>query len=318
MKNKSFSIYWQNVIANAAEVNFDESNLWHKRYGHYNFKCLAYLHFQGLVRDFPEINEPGGVCESCNYGKMHREAFPTGEVWRATQKLQLVHIDICGPMRKPSLSQNLYFVLFIDDCTRMCRLYSMKNKSDVFHIFKKFKALVEGQSGYKIQILRSDNGKEYTSKMFDKFCEENGVYHQLSVAYTLHQNGVAERKNRSMMKMARSMMAKKNLPKKFCAEAVYTSVYLQNRLATKAVKGKTPIEVFGSLCYIHVPDHKRGKLDNKAVKENFLGYSSQSKGCRVYNLETESIAVSKDIKVDDMLSGSGKKLNHRNLQSQCL
>lgn len=78
MKNKNFSIYWQNVIANAAEVNFDESNLWHKRYGHYNFKSLAYLHSQGLVRDFPEINESGGVCESCNYGKMHREAFPTG------------------------------------------------------------------------------------------------------------------------------------------------------------------------------------------------------------------------------------------------
>lgn len=145
-------------------------------------------------------------------------------------------------MRTPSLSQNLYFVLFIDDCTRMCWVYFMKNKSDVFHIFKKFKALVEGQSGCKIQMLRSDNGKEYTSKMFDQFCEENGVHHQFSVPYTPQQNGVAERKNIAVMEMARSMMAEKDLPKKFWAEVVYTSVYLKNRLATKAVKGKTPIE----------------------------------------------------------------------------
>lgn len=157
-------------------------------------------------------------------------------------------------------------------------------------------------------MLKFDNCKEYTSKMFDQFCKENGVHYQLSVPYTPQQNGVAERKNRSMMEMARSMMAEKDLPKKFWVEVVYTSVYLQNRLATKAVKRKTLIEawtgvkptakhlkVFGSLCYIHVPDHKRGKLDNKAVKGVFLGYSSQSKGYRVHNLETESIAVSRDI-----------------------
>jgi hypothetical protein len=188
----------------------------------------------------------------------------------------------------------------------------MRNKLDVFQVFKKFKALVEAQSGCKIQVLRSDNGKEYTSKMFDQFCEENGVHHQLTVPYTPQQNGVAERKNRSVMEMARCMLVEKGPPNKFWAEAVYTSVYLQNRLSTKAVKDKTPIEVwsglkptakhlkvFGSLCYIHVPDQKRSKLDNKAEKGIFLGYSSQSKGYRVYNIETGKISVSRDVKIDE-------------------
>nr|KYP60991.1 Retrovirus-related Pol polyprotein from transposon TNT 1-94 [Cajanus cajan] len=194
----------------------------------------------------------------------------------------------------------------------MTWVYFLKTKSEVFGIFKKFKAFVEKQSEKQIKVRRSDRGNEYTSREFDKFCEDEGIERQLTVAYTPQQNGVSERKNRTVMEMARSMLKEKGLPNTFWAEAVYTAVYLLNRCPTKAVRDKTPIEawsgkkpsakhlrVFGSICYIHVPDEKRHKLEDKTVRGIFLGYSSQSKGYRVYNLQTKKLTISRDIEVDE-------------------
>nr|KYP60023.1 Retrovirus-related Pol polyprotein from transposon TNT 1-94 [Cajanus cajan] len=194
----------------------------------------------------------------------------------------------------------------------MTWVYFLKIKSEVFGIFKKFKALVEKQSGKQIKALRSDRGKEYTSREFDKFCEDEGIERQLTVAYTPQQNGVSERKNHTVMEMARLMLKEKGLPNTFWAEAVYTAVYLLIRCPTKVVRDKTPIEawsgkkpsakhlrVFGSICYIHVPDEKRHKLEDKTVRGIFLGYNSQSKGYRVYNLQTKKLTISRDIEVDE-------------------
>nr|KYP69004.1 Retrovirus-related Pol polyprotein from transposon TNT 1-94 [Cajanus cajan] len=102
--------------------------------------------------------------------------------------------------------------------------------------------LFEKQSGKQIKVLRSDRSKEYTSREFDKFCEDEGIERQLIVAYTPQQNGVSKRKNRVVMKMARSMLKEKGLPNTLWAEAVHTAVYLLNRCPTKAVRDKTPIE----------------------------------------------------------------------------
>ena len=126
----------------------------------------------------------------------------------------------------------------------MCWIYFLKFKSEVGKFFWKFKAKVENESGCKIQTLRSDNGKEYTSHQFNSFCEEAGIEHQLTSPYTLEQNGVSERRNRFIIEMARCMLHEKNLPKKFWAEATNTAVFLQNRLPTKAVKNKTPFEAW--------------------------------------------------------------------------
>ena len=94
---------------------------------------------------------------------------------RAKEKLELVHTNVCGPMRIASIGQNKYFILFIDDLTRMTWVYFLNSKSQVFFVFKKFKALVENQSGCRIKTLKSDNGKEYTSSQFDQFCEDCGI-----------------------------------------------------------------------------------------------------------------------------------------------
>ncbi|KAJ4728947.1 Retrovirus-related Pol polyprotein from transposon TNT 1-94 [Melia azedarach] len=255
------------------------------------------------------IESAGKVCESCQMGKLHRFPFPSQAKWKATEKLELVHSDVCGPMQTPSLNQNRYFILFVDDFTRMTWVYFMNIKSQAFSCFKKFKSLAETQSGVKVKKLRTNNGKEYISNEFDKFCEDAGIQHQLTVPYSPQQNGVCERKNRTLFEMARSMMHEKNLPKKFWAEAVYTSVYLQNRLPTHAIEGKTPIEawsglkpsvghlkVFGSVCYVHILDVKRDKLSKKASKDIFLGYSNQAKGCNVAVIDLSNFSEASNYK----------------------
>ncbi|KAL0319934.1 UNVERIFIED_CONTAM: Retrovirus-related Pol polyprotein from transposon TNT 1-94 [Sesamum radiatum] len=290
----------------------DQSWLWHRRLGHFNFQGLKILHQKKMMTDLPQIQAVEGACEACLQGKQHKRPFPSGTSWRAKAVLELIHTDVCGPMRTPSHEQNRYFILFIDDYSRMTWVYFMREKSEVFKIFKKFKNLVEKQSGQRIKVLRSDRGKEYNNSEFDKFCEEEGIDHQTTVSYNPQQNGVSERKNRTVMEMARSMLQEKHLPKAFWAEAVYTAVYLLNRCPTKAVQNMTPIEawsgrkpsakhlrVFGSICYVHIPTEKRHKLEEKTEKGIFLGYSTQSKGYRIYNLKTKKLIISRDVEFDE-------------------
>ena len=161
-------------------------------------------------------------CHACQFGKQRRLLFPKSS-WKASQKLQIIHTDVAGPQRTPSLKGSLYYIVFIDDFSRMCWIFFLKFKSEVAGIFWKFKKMVENQSGCKIQSIRSDNGKEYTSATFNLFCEEAGIVHQLTTPYTPEQNGVSERRNRYVMEMARCMLHDKELPKEFWAEAANSS-----------------------------------------------------------------------------------------------
>ena len=103
------------------------------------------------------------ICEGCALGKHHRHSFPEGKAWRATKPFELIHSDLCGPMKTTSLGGNQYFLTFIDDFSRKTWIYFLKEKSEVFYYFKIFKALVEKQSGFMLKTLRSDRGGEYTS-----------------------------------------------------------------------------------------------------------------------------------------------------------
>ncbi|KAI9154468.1 hypothetical protein LWI28_026720 [Acer negundo] len=172
-----------------------------------------------MIKDLPLVQDQMAVCEGCLLGKHHRKSFPSESSWRAKKPLQLVHSYVCGPMRKPSKNQNRYFLQFIDDFTMMTSVYFLKEKSEVLRIFKKFKLAVETQSGFKMKALRSDRGTKYNSQLFENFCEEKGLEHQLTVAYTPRQNGVSERKNRTVIEMARSMLLEKGLPEEFWTEA---------------------------------------------------------------------------------------------------
>ncbi|CAA7045430.1 unnamed protein product [Microthlaspi erraticum] len=160
--------------------------------------------------------------------------------------------------------------------------------------------------------MRSDRGGEFMSKEFLKYCEDNDIRRQLTMPRTPQQNGVAERKNRTILEMARSMLKSKNLPKELWAEAVACAVYLSNRSPTRSVSGKTPQEarsgrkpgvshlrVYGSISHAHVPDEKRSKLDNKSEKYIFIGYDANSKGYKLYNPETKKTIISRNVIFDE-------------------
>ncbi|ONK55055.1 uncharacterized protein A4U43_UnF8110 [Asparagus officinalis] len=208
-------------------------------------------------------------------GKKHRRSFKVGKSRRATELLQLVHTDIVGPFEVVSLGGNRYFFTFIDDYSRKTWIYFLKEKSKALEKFKEFKEMVEKQSGYHIKMFRSNRGGEYTSKAFNNFNKQYRIIHQLTVAYTPQQNGIAERKNRTILNMVRSMLKSKYLPKTYWTEAVDCAVYLLNRCPTKSVKFKTPLEmwrniklsvnhlkVFGCIVYAHILEQKRKKLDD--------------------------------------------------------
>ncbi|KAK4402482.1 Retrovirus-related Pol polyprotein from transposon TNT 1-94 [Sesamum angolense] len=155
-EHRCFPIHLQYMGRTAMKAQEDQSWLWHRRLGHFNFQGLKILHQKKMMTDLPQIQVVEGACEACLQGKQHKKPFPSGTSWRAKAVLELIHTDVCGPMRIPSHEQNRYFILFIDDYSRMTWVYFMREKSEVFKVFKKFKNLVEKQSGRSIKVLRSN------------------------------------------------------------------------------------------------------------------------------------------------------------------
>ena len=190
------------------------TQLWHERFGHLNLKSLYYLSKRNMIHGLPKVLKSDNIfCEACVLGKQHRQQFPKMKSWRADVPLQLVYSDICGPMSVPSLNKNLYFLLFVDDATQMSWVFFLREKSEAFKNFVKFKALAKNQSRCTLKILRTDRGGEFTSRQFDSFCNTHGIQHKLTVPYTLQQNGVSKRKNRAIIKKATCLLNGRGLPK---------------------------------------------------------------------------------------------------------
>jgi len=210
-------------------------------------------------------------------GKQHRNPIPKKSNWRASQQLQLIHADLCGPITLILNSNKRYLICFIDDFSRKIWVNFLDEKSEAFIIFKYFKSLVEKETGSCIKSLRTDRGGEFTSQEFNQFCKENDIKRQLTAAYTPQKNGVAERKNRTIINMVRSMISDKKIPKSFWPEAVNWTVHVLNRSPTLAVKNMTPEEawsgikpsvehfrVFGCVSHVHVPDVKEPNWKTRA------------------------------------------------------
>lgn len=172
---------------------------------------------------------------SCLAGKQTRLPFPQQSSYRSGNPLELVSVDLCGPITPETQSGNRYFMLLIDDCTRFIWVYMLKSNDQALECFKNFKAKVEKEVGRSIKTLRSNRGGKFTSIDFANFCEKNAyISMQLTTLYIPQHNGIVERRNRTVMNMTRSLLKQMSIPHVFWAEGVRHSVYILNRVTTKA------------------------------------------------------------------------------------
>lgn len=221
--------------------------------------------------------------------------------------LELIHSDVCGPMRVNSHGGSRYFLTFIDDYSKWCELYTIKSKSEVFQKFKEFKNYVERRTGKKLKTIRSDNGTEYTNNELKNYLAAQGIKHEYSVEYTPQQNGTAERKNRTLVEMARCIMLQAALPASYWAESVNTAIYIRNRCPSRSLCGETPFKLwnnripivrhmqkFGQIAY-SLDKRSKSKFSSKSRKCVFVGYCSDAKAYRLYDVETQTLIKSRDV-----------------------
>ena len=296
-----------NIINNNKDVVsayiIDSSiSLWHARLAHVNYRSLKFMAKHGYINyQDAEYDK----CETCIQAKMTKLPFPKAD--RHTELLQLIHSDVCELNGILTRGGNRYLVTFIDDHSRYTYVYLMKNKNEVFDKFKYYKSLVENQKGKKILALRSDRGGEYFPTEFVSFCEQHGIIHETRAPYTPQQNGLAERKNRTLVDMVNSMILIAKLPNNLWGEALLSACHIHNRIPSRKAKvspyelwnGRKPnlnyIKVWGCLAFYRVTDPQRTKLGFRALKSVFVGYAENSKAYRLLDLDSNVIVESRDV-----------------------
>ena len=248
--------------------------------------------------DFSDLN----VCIDCIKGKQTKHTTKKAAT-RSTPLLELIHTDICGSFDAPSWSGEKYFITFIDDYSRYGYIYLLHEKSQSVNVLKVFIDEVERQLDRKVKVVRSDRGGEYYGKYnkngqcpgpFAKFLESRGICAQYTMPGTPQQNGVAERQNRTLIEMVRSMLSNCYLPLSLWIHALRTVTYLLNRVPSKAVP-KTPYElwrekrpilkhlrIWGCQAEVRLYNPHEKKFDSRTVSGFFIGYPEKSKGFRFY------------------------------------
>ncbi|GKD71120.1 retrovirus-related pol polyprotein from transposon TNT 1-94, partial [Tanacetum coccineum] len=277
--------------------------LWHKRLAHLNFKTINKLEKQNLVVGLPSlVYSKDKPCSSCGKGKHHRANFKTKQTFSIKKCLHFLHMDLFGPVTPRSINHEKYTLVIIDEYSRYTWVYFLKKKSQTHESIMSFIKRVENQNDIKVKQLKTNNGTEYKNSILVKFYNEKGISQNFSSSYTPEQNGFAERKNRTLIEAARTMLSGSVFSKQYWTEAVATACYTQNRSTIVKRYLKTPYEifhkripnisflhVFGCLVYIHNRKDHLGKFDEKADDAYLLGYSLVSMAFRVFNTRRQQI-----------------------------
>ncbi|KAI3734576.1 hypothetical protein L6452_14047 [Arctium lappa] len=296
-----------------SKASIDESSLWHRRMCHMNFKTMNKLVKNNLVRGLPsKVFSCDDHCVACLKGKQHKTSHKTKEINSISSCLQLLHMDLFGPTNVMSIGKKSYCLVIVDDYSRFTWVYFLRTKDETSGVIKSFILRIENQTNQKVKVIRSDNGTEFKNFDLNTFCEEKGIERQYSAPRTPQQNGVAERRNRTLIEAARSLLVDSKLPITFWAEAVNTACYVQNRVLVVKPKNKTPYELlnkrkpfvgffkpFGCPCTILNTKTHLGKFDSKADDGFLVGYSSQSKTYRVFNSSFRIIEESDNVKCNE-------------------
>ncbi|KAI3758780.1 hypothetical protein L6452_06352 [Arctium lappa] len=218
------------LIAKASRA---ESWIWHRRLSHQNFDAMNQLARQGIVKGVPELRfEKNSLCPACEMGKMKRTSHKAKTKFSSSTPLELIHMDLCGPMRTQSINGKKYILVMIDEYSRYTWLEILRNKSDAAELIIEFLKKIQVRLQFPVISLRSDNGTEFKNEKLQSYLISVGISHNFSAAYTPQQNGVVERKNRTLVEAARTMLAYSELPMFLWAEAVATACVIFSMIET--------------------------------------------------------------------------------------
>ncbi|GJZ74072.1 retrovirus-related pol polyprotein from transposon TNT 1-94 [Tanacetum coccineum] len=302
---------------------------WHKRLSHLNFKNINNLAKHNLVSGLPSLTfSKDKNCSTCEKGKHHIVSFKTKRSFSINKSLHLLYMDLFGPVKSQTISHNKYTLVIVDEYSRYTWVFYLKKKSDAAECIMSFIRTMESLNEVRVKELRSDNGTEFRNHKLEEFCDEKGISHNFSSPCTPKQNGVVERRNRTLIESARTMLNGAKLPKQFWGEAVNTACCTQNRsiivkrhekTSYNMFRGRSPdisyFYMFG--CLVHIHNHKDhlGKFDKKTDDGFFRGYSPVAKAFRVFNIkrqemkETVHVTFSEDDEAISQSRTEGNAIN---------
>ncbi|KAJ9552668.1 hypothetical protein OSB04_016713 [Centaurea solstitialis] len=301
-------------ICLVSSVKNEDAWLWHTRFCHLNFHTLDKLVRLKLVKGLPNIKfEKDHLSSTCEMGKLRRSSHKTKSDPSYDKPLQMLHVDLCGPIAVQSFGGRKYIlVLIVDEFSRFTWVEFMKKKSQVpsllINLLKRLQVLHDSQ----VRVLRSDNGIEFKNAAVEEYLASVGITHNFSAPRTPQQNGVVERKNRTLMEATKTMLNASGLPLTFWAEALSAACYTQNRSLIVKRFEKTPyhllhnkrpnvkiFHVFGCKCYVLNDREPIGKFNPKGDDAIFLGYSWDSVAYIVYVPRSRIVVVSTNVRFDD-------------------
>ncbi|GJX60583.1 putative ribonuclease H-like domain-containing protein, partial [Tanacetum coccineum] len=268
-----------------------KSWLWHRRLSHLNFGAINHLARHGLVRGLPKLKfEKDHLCSACAMGKSKKKPHKPKSEDTNQEKLYLLHMDLCGPMRVASVNGKKYILVIVDDYSRFTWVKFLRSKDEAPDFIIKFLKMIQLRLKVPVRRIRTDNGTEFVNQTLREYYEKVGISHETSVARSPQQNGVVERRNRTLIEAARTMLIYAKAPLFLWAEAL-----LHDKLPDLSF-----FYVFGALCYPTNDSENLGKLQPKADIGIFIGYAPTKKAFRIYNRRTRRIIETIHVDFDEL------------------
>nr|GEZ13155.1 copia protein [Tanacetum cinerariifolium] len=235
--NNLYTLSIQDMMASSpicllSKASKAKSWLWHRRLSHRNFGAINHLARQGLVRGLSKLKfEKDHLCSACAMGKSTRKTHKPKSEDTNQEKLYLLHMDLYGPMRVESVNGNKYILVIVDDYSRFTWIKFLRSKDETPDFIIKFLKMIQVRLKVPVRRIRTDNGTEFVNQTLRDYYEEVGISHETSVARSPQQNRVVERRNRTLIKAARTMLIYAQAPLFLWAEAVATACFTQNPMA---------------------------------------------------------------------------------------
>ncbi|GKC13401.1 retrovirus-related pol polyprotein from transposon TNT 1-94 [Tanacetum coccineum] len=297
-----------------AKASPTQAWLWHRILSHLNFDYINLLSKKDVVIGLPKLKYvKDQLCSSCEVSKAKRSSFKSKTVPSSKGRLNLLHMDLCGPMRVASINGKKYILVIVDDYSRYTWTLFLRSKDETPEVLKDFLTMIQRNLQAPVISVRTDRGTEFLNKTLHAFFKEEGIEHQTSTPRTPEQNGVVKRRNHTLVEAARTMLSASKLPLFFWAEAIATACYTQNRsiiilthekTAYHIINDRKPsikhLHIFGYTCYLTRDGENLDKMKEKGDPCILVGYSTQSKGYCVYNKRTRLIVESIQLRFDEI------------------